>query len=242
MEWTAEKLTALLNERHAGHIRAAQCKMGWSGTSIMDYWVMIPTWTRIHTIGYEIKVSRADFLRDAKWKDYLPACNQFFFCAPKGIIRKDELPKEVGMIEPFSTGNGLRITKQAPDGEVDNLAVLNCLRHVVMWKQVSSRHERAKQWLQEIKDCENIGYQVGQVINKIVEKRVGEVEKEANEISNENERLKTIKEWAEENKIDLSPGFRDTKRELEKKFRPAQIKALEKAKEAIEELLIASKR
>ena len=49
--------------------------------------------------GYEIKVSRGDFLQDKKWKDYLQFCNYFYFLAPKGIIKPDELPKEIGLIE-----------------------------------------------------------------------------------------------------------------------------------------------
>lgn len=49
--------------------------------------------------GYEVKTSRADFISDKKWRDYLPFVNEFFFCAPPGTITKDELPPEVGLLE-----------------------------------------------------------------------------------------------------------------------------------------------
>jgi len=59
---------------------------------------------RVHdktTKGYEIKVSRSDFLGDDKWDNYLKYCNYFYFVAPKGLIGKHELPDGVGLIEVF---------------------------------------------------------------------------------------------------------------------------------------------
>jgi hypothetical protein len=48
---------------------------------------------------YEVKSSRGDFLRDAKWKRYLTYCTHFAFVAPAGAIQRWELPREVGIIE-----------------------------------------------------------------------------------------------------------------------------------------------
>lgn len=55
-------------------------------------------WSR-QTRGYEIKVSRSDFVSDKKWKEYLKFCTHFYFVAPEGIIKPSELPKEIGLIE-----------------------------------------------------------------------------------------------------------------------------------------------
>lgn len=55
-------------------------------------------WDR-ETKGYEIKVSRSDFISDKKWEEYLPYCSWFYFIAPKGIIRKEELPTGIGLME-----------------------------------------------------------------------------------------------------------------------------------------------
>ncbi len=54
--------------------------------------------------GFEVKASRADFTSDKKWKDYLPFVNEFWFCAPPGVIDKDELPEDVGLLEPDQLG------------------------------------------------------------------------------------------------------------------------------------------
>ncbi len=55
-------------------------------------------WNR-ETRGYEIKISRADFLSDKKWESYLKYCTWFYFVAPEGIIKKEELPEKVGLME-----------------------------------------------------------------------------------------------------------------------------------------------
>lgn len=59
-------------------------------------------WNR-ETKGYEIKISRADFLADKKWQEYLKYCTFFYFIAPEGIIKKEELPENVGLIEIFAS-------------------------------------------------------------------------------------------------------------------------------------------
>lgn len=48
---------------------------------------------------YEIKASRADFLRDGKWENYLPYCTHFSIVCAAGIVQRWELPREVGLIE-----------------------------------------------------------------------------------------------------------------------------------------------
>jgi hypothetical protein len=55
-------------------------------------------WNRI-TMGYEIKMTRQDFLQDKKWPEYLKYCTRFYFAAPKGIIKLEELPPKIGLIE-----------------------------------------------------------------------------------------------------------------------------------------------
>jgi hypothetical protein len=51
----------------------------------------------------EIKVSRADLIGDAKWTDYLPHCDRFFWAVPAGFdLRPFEqpgfLPERAGLI------------------------------------------------------------------------------------------------------------------------------------------------
>ena len=54
----------------------------------------------------EVKSCRADFLSDHKWEKYLPFATHFYFAAPKGAIRIDELPPGVGLAEVKEFPNG----------------------------------------------------------------------------------------------------------------------------------------
>ena len=61
--------------------------------------------------GYEVKMSRGDFVSDKKWNTYVPFFNYFYFATPPGIIKPDELPKDIGILE--LRDQELRQTKRA---------------------------------------------------------------------------------------------------------------------------------
>lgn len=48
---------------------------------------------------YEVKSCRADFASDNKWEKYLKYCTNFGFVAPKDVIKPEELPGKVGLVE-----------------------------------------------------------------------------------------------------------------------------------------------
>lgn len=83
------------------------------GLLIFDGLAITKSYTQPNIIGYEIKVSRSDFLQDAKWHLYLQYCNEFFFVVPKGLVKKDELPDNVGLIYYDPDTNKLRTVKKA---------------------------------------------------------------------------------------------------------------------------------
>ncbi len=67
---------------------------------------------------YEVKISRGDFLADVnkgKYRSYLEHCCQLYFAAPKGLIKKEEVPEGTGLI--VRGENGWRVTKAAPRRE-----------------------------------------------------------------------------------------------------------------------------
>lgn len=67
-------------------------------------------------IAYEIKVYRQDFLKEIKdpkkRQEALNLSNQFYFVAPKGVIRIDEVPLECGYIE-IDENQRLKVVKEA---------------------------------------------------------------------------------------------------------------------------------
>ncbi len=66
-------------------------------------------------LAVEVKSSRADFLSDAKWPDYLAYCDRFYFAVPEDF--PDELlPLEYGMMRVDAYGGAL--VRDAPHAPV----------------------------------------------------------------------------------------------------------------------------
>ena len=71
------------------------------------------SYTKPCITGYEIKVSRGDFLQDNKWHLYLQYCNEFYFVVPAGLITKEEIPENVGLIYYYPETDHLRTKRKA---------------------------------------------------------------------------------------------------------------------------------
>lgn len=96
-EWRLEyELT--LNTRRLDAV--ALCMWGGSGRAYQ-------------VLGFEIKVSRADWLRELasidKATEWAQVVDRFFVVAPRGVVRDGELPRDWGLLELTGTGNALRI-------------------------------------------------------------------------------------------------------------------------------------
>lgn len=71
-------------------------------------------YSKLQLWGYEIKVSRRDFVADEKWHQYMEMCNSLYFVCPHGVIGKDEVPAEAGLMYVSKKGNMVRTVKKAP--------------------------------------------------------------------------------------------------------------------------------
>lgn len=170
---TAAHLIGLLASRHSGDVFVPECKngptQGVDSYRRMDAWVLRKSWSNFGTIGYEVKVSRSDFLNDTKWTDYLPYCHEFYFVAPKGLIGKNELPKEAGLIEAFANGNGLRVVKKSPrrSEPIDELVlyyVLMCRTRIVSENGQPTREERIEAWAKTLDRAKSIGSELSRLV------------------------------------------------------------------------------
>jgi hypothetical protein len=107
----------MLAARHSDDVFVPECKDGPSygrNHVRMDAWAMAKSYSRFRLTGYEIKMNRADFLRDEKYPLYLPFCNCLWFVAPCGVLDPKELPEEVGLLQASKTGSRLFTKKKAP--------------------------------------------------------------------------------------------------------------------------------
>lgn len=48
--------------------------------------------------GFEIKVTRTDFLSDKKWTEYTEFCSSLSIVCPAELIQKDEIKKPFGLL------------------------------------------------------------------------------------------------------------------------------------------------
>ena len=126
---TEREITNALKLRHKkrGDFFGSQIKMGPSGSKIMDGVAIPSTWSPRTIVGYEIKVTRSDFLSDQKYPHYMTTCNLFYFVVPKGLIKKEEVPPRVGILE-YNNGK-LRQLKRAiyENIEINSDMLLHCM-------------------------------------------------------------------------------------------------------------------
>ena len=64
----------------------------------------------------EIKTSATDFRADAKWRDYVPYCNAFYFAVPEDFPR-DLLPADCGLI--VADAFDAAVVRPAPAGTLN---------------------------------------------------------------------------------------------------------------------------
>lgn len=153
---TARDLMSLLAKRHADDLFVPECKDGPTQTGEhlrLDGWAMKRSWAHPCFDGYEVKVSRSDFRRDAKFTAYLPLCNRLWVVCPSGLIEAQELPVEVGLLWAPKTGGDRLVTKrkatyrniETPESLL--LYVLMCRAEVPEVRRSSeTRSDRARYW------------------------------------------------------------------------------------------------
>jgi hypothetical protein len=76
--------------------------------------------------GFEIKVSRSDFLLELKHpeksQDIMQYCDRWWLVAPKGVAAKEEVPKNWGFLEIRGSGKIFTV-KPAPDLESKQMSM-----------------------------------------------------------------------------------------------------------------------
>ena len=194
----------LLLKKHSDQLCVPECKTGseWTSKNIrrMDLWVMNKSWTKNWTIAYEIKVSRQDFLRDEKWREYLPFCNYFYFVAPQGVIQPDELSADTGLLIGSKNLKKLYTKKKAPYREVEIPERL--WRYILMWRVniIKERNGRRisnteywQNWLKDRKIKKDLGCAVGNYIQSQITEKTRSTASLNHSLQIENENLAHIK-------------------------------------------------
>lgn len=101
---TAFDIKKALAEKHRGDFFLTEVKNGSTyfpaadGLKILDGLAIKKSWTNPCFTGYEVKISRGDFMRDAKFYTYEELVNCLYIVCPKGMIDRTELPDSIGLM------------------------------------------------------------------------------------------------------------------------------------------------
>lgn len=187
MKCSETALVDLLRVRHSQDVFVPQCKSGPSQGAEhlrLDAWVLRKSWSRPLAIGYEIKVTRADFLRDDKWRGYLPYCNEFYFVVPSGLIKPDELSAEAGLLVATANLTKLYRKKKAPYRDV--VIPEEIYRYILFARTRVTREYYQEQndkafwlrWLVGREEDAELGWRIGKRLQETIKERVNKVAEE----------------------------------------------------------------
>lgn len=243
---SSSKIVESLAAKHSEDVFVPECKDGPTQTGAghlrLDAWAMKKSWSNPCVYGYEVKVSRSDFIRDDKWHNYLNYCNSFYFVCPKGLIKPEELPEEAGLIYCLETGK-LFTKKKAPFRQVaipENLFryLLMCrvrIQREQMYGEAKiSRLEYWKDWLETKKEGRQIGYKVRDAIRQ----HVFETERQNRDLKTENDSLRVFKDRL--NELGVNPMHSVTTWDIESAFnkllgeiKPWMVRTITDAEESL---------
>ncbi|MHA1590937.1 MAG: MmcB family DNA repair protein [Candidatus Heimdallarchaeaceae archaeon] len=221
---TSKVILTALSYKHSQDVFISECKTGPSriGALRMDAWVMKKSWASPLTIGYEIKISRGDFLGDNKWRNYLPYCNEFYFVCPSKLIDKNEVPENVGLMYISSTGTRLYTKKKAKYRDVEVPGDL--YRYLLMWRTIIAREysndmskkEYWQNWLEQREINSSLGYEVSKQLRKTIDEEIGKVRRVNEDLEKRLERYKYLVEFLERIEVDPKSYYLrgDTKNRL----------------------------
>ncbi len=191
---TAKDIIKLLAIKHSADVFVPECKTGptYGGSpQRFDAWAMPKSYSQFRAIGYEVKVSRSDFLGDDKWQGYLPYCHEFNFVAPPGIIDVSELPEGIGLYVVAKTGTRLFRKRKAVrrDIELDPAILIYIMfSRAVVHDEYGVAPGQSDYWANWLEDKNQ-----NQVLGHHVSRRLQELYREnVNDVKAENMRLKNI--------------------------------------------------
>ena len=222
MKITATIIKKALLQRHKKDVCLSECKTGpsWDnpqGVKIIDFWAMARSWSKPAVWGYEIKVSRQDFLNDDKWQAYLPYCTDFYFVCPQGIIEPDELPQDVGLLIISKNGARLYCKRKAVRRQV--VIPESLYRYILMsraqivtstyFRDELTKKEFWQQWLIDKRIDRHFGRMVSSTLATRIEEEVLAARRQNESLQSQIRGLEDVKAFAKAKGVDLDSRYSD---------------------------------
>jgi len=156
----------------------------WTSSNLLklDAVAIKKSWSNPCITGYEVKVSRGDFVRDEKWHGYLRYCHQFYFVCPTGLIKPEELPPEVGLIYYNTEKDCLNSKRKALHRQIE--ISWEMLYYLAISRTDSDRHpffsdkrEYLEAWVQNKNEGKALGLVVGGKMAEQIEELQKKIDK-----------------------------------------------------------------
>ncbi|MBS3949746.1 MAG: hypothetical protein KGZ53_03665 [Peptococcaceae bacterium] len=169
-----------LAKKHEGkEFFLAECKNGPThvpdveGLVQFDAVAIHKSWSHPRIVGYEIKTTRGDFLRDAKYTMYLPYVHEFYFVTPSGLVQRHEVEENIGLMWYNPDTGALRTKKKAVYRKIEISARM--LLYIIMSRLEGDRYpfhstqaEYWRDWLANKLSNRELGWTVrGKVAGKL---------------------------------------------------------------------------
>lgn len=209
---TANTISELLSKKHEKDVFVPECNLGsaWARCRRMDAWAMKKSWSDQLTWGYEIKVSRSDFLNDEKWHEYLPFCHEFYWVCPWGLIQPNEVGEGAGLM--WVTKTGTRIIRKVKATRRDIQVPQELFQYVLMSRAqiVRDMHESNRisardywaRWLERRQIDHDFGLSVGKAIRETIDEEIFKVRAENRQLQEKHRTYNSLRRVLEELGID----------------------------------------
>ncbi len=153
---TAADINKALALRHSKEFFITECKNGqtWYGNQLykFDAVAIYKSWAHPKIIGYEVKVSRGDYMGDNKFIGYMQYFHEFYLVTPTELIDRLEVPTDAGLIYFNPKTGSLTTKKKAIYRSIEVSA--DMLMYIIMNRLdeeripfYSSKAEMFKDWL-----------------------------------------------------------------------------------------------
>lgn len=134
----AHEITYALSKRNCDELFLTEVKTGPSTmreTLRFDAIHIKKSWTRPCITGYEVKVSRNDFLHDDKYIHYKNYCHRLYMVCPKDMISVSEIPEDIGLIYYNPEKKTLNTKKMA---QLRDIEISSSLLYYILISRISN--------------------------------------------------------------------------------------------------------
>ena len=206
---THADIVTLLQTKHSNDVAVSECNTGSStqdpNFQRIDFWAMEKSWAHPRIFAYEIKTSRADFLRDDKWMGYLKYCTDFYFIAPPGIIQVEELPQNTGLMVCSKNAKRFYIKRKATRRRYADIGIPDRIYRYILFARatidvperdyVKGNTEYYRKMLEDKEDSRQVGEALAYKIQRLVDKRVRNIQTKNEKLEREMQGYAWFKDW-----------------------------------------------